>query len=286
MPIRAAVGQEVLILPTGDHHHNTKDCEVSRLTGLVNWCVDKEQNGSKVYWIGTGDYLDSFSPSERASLKVGLKGYGQHDTTNETLDEMVIRCLDNYAAMMDPVKHQWITMLTGHHVHDFLSDDYFGTNSDVMLSKKMGCNYSGDGSLLLRLDFQNLDGESYGQDFYVYLSHGYGSARTEGARVMKRKRMRDVVLTANVYVMAHDDDKMVYPTEPLIPDPKSPDGVSYLKQYFMGVGGFQRSYRMGSLKANYVEQLLLPPAALGINIVRVVVEQRGVGYRLDYHVSV
>ncbi len=91
--------------------------------------------------------------------------------------------------------------------------------------------------------------------------------------------MRDVYGQANWYVMGHDDEKVVYPLEAILPD------GTYLKQYFSGSGSFQNGYKMDEIEGGYIEELLLPPAAKGVVICRLVHEERDGKGRLDYHIS-
>ena len=115
--------------------------------------------------------------------------------------------------------------------------------------------------------------------FEIFATHGYGSARTPGARITKRIRMREVYLAANWYVMGHDNEKSVYVTEAL-------RDREYIKQYYSGSGSFQRSYNFDEPEGTYAEKLLLPPSALGVVICRVEIQQDEYGKsRLDYHVS-
>lgn len=244
---------------------------------MIQWCVAKQKKGHIVKLWGIGDYFETFSPSERAALQAGKSGYGLHETTKEKLDQWVQGEADAVYKILKPMTGNFICLLTGHHKHLWFvpKGKKEGMTTDEYLCQKLGCEYAGD---LVQIQLL-----INGLRFKIFAAHGYGSARTIGARMAKRIRMRDVVSDANWYVMGHDDEKMVVPTETIVTNDHGE--VSYLKQYFSGSGSFQRSYTMGKADAGYIEQGLYPPASLGVVIGTVMLREKNGKPALDYHIS-
>lgn len=266
-------GQNLYVIPVGDVQ---SESEYDRLSGLIAWCVEREKEGSIVRLLGMGDYFETFSPSERAALRHGKSGYGLHETTQEKLDSMVQEQADEFYNIVKPMRKHFFGLLRGHHKHDFfLGAKGRATTTDKYLCEKLDCEYFGSVVAVKAL--------INGLPFVIFASHGYGNARTKGARLNKRLRMRDVYLDANWYVMGHDNEKMVDVDEPMF---TNDEGVYYKKQYFSGSGSFQRSYQVGKAEGGYVEDALYPPSSLGVVICKIqVVKNKEGKNRLDYHVS-
>jgi len=299
--IECNVNQPIYVIAIGDIHYSSeKDCDRVRFKGLMNWAQDQESHGAQVFFIGTGDYNEMPSPSERAALVAAKGGYGLHDTTLEKLDEFMEDMTLEFYEVVKPMSHGFLGLLTGHHYYIYASGKNRGVRTDEHLAKLIGCPYLGDmavvtlrlkhkavvdskASNVLRIESENI--LDFDIPFSLMAMHGYGSGRTIGAQMTKRIRMAEVMEGLDLYVMGHDNNKAIIPREPLKLNPDSPDGVSYHKQYFIGAGSFQRGYRMGTPYGGYVEQLALAPAQLGVNIVCLRVEEKNGKYRLDYHVS-
>lgn len=308
--VECGVGQEILFTCLGDIHYNSeKDCDRERFHALIPWLNNREKYGvlsqylgypgfdlkqleylastfqdrygdpgSKIFIMGTGDYNDPLSPSERAAMVATKGGQGYHDTTLEQFDKMQLDITQTFFKVVEPIKHNFVGLLEGHHYGIYTATDGLrGMRTTEHLAQMLGCPYLGD-IVVLTLNFHQ-----YNLKFTVVAMHGYGSARTIGAQVIKRVRMSEVFEGADLYVMGHDNNKAVVSREPLRVGPDGTLGMH--KQYFMGAGSFQRGYRFGTPYGTYVEKLALPPHLLGINIAMLRVEKKGRKYRLDYHVS-
>lgn len=278
--VKVELGQEILLFGLGDIHYNTKDCDKGRFEALIPWLVEREKKeGTQIHIIGTGDYNDTFSPSERAALAAAKNGFGLHETTLETLDSVLVDMTKDFYQVVKPVQHCFLGLLEGHHYGDIITEveGLRGVRTTEYLTKLLGCPYLGD-LAVVRLNFID-----YGLTFTIFAMHGYGSARTPGAQLMKRVRMADVFEGADLYIMGHDNNKLVFPREPLRVGPDGTLGMH--KQYFIGAGSFQQGYRFGTPYGTYVEKLALPPHLLGVTMVFLKVEQRNGKYRLDYHPS-
>jgi hypothetical protein len=153
---------------------------------------------------------------------------------------------------------------------------YRGASNTEHLCDLLGTTYGGQLGFI-QISFGD------GLNLRILASHGYGGARTPGARVIKRVRMNEVA-EADLYLMAHDNTKMAI----------SDNVVSYdnsgkyfaRKRTYCGTGSFQRAYPDGDPAGGYVEQLLLPPSDLGAVLTVVRKEKRDGRWRIDWHTSV
>src|SRR3972149_8334872 len=76
-------GQQLLLVPIGDIHWDTEECDQERASRFVQWVKRQEHRGAIVRIIGMGDYLDFASPSERYKIASA----DLHDGSYVTLDK-------------------------------------------------------------------------------------------------------------------------------------------------------------------------------------------------------
>lgn len=272
-------GQTIYICPFNDIHYNTKECDRERFHRYIEWGVKQLKKGDLIYGIGLGDYNDYESPSERAATVSAKGGYGKHETTLRQLDELIEEITLKFAKVMEPWKGHIGGLQEGHHYacySAFFRKNYRGASNTEHLCDVLGTTYMGN---LGVYDLHLGDGCRY----IVVGAHGYGGARTPGARVIKRVRMNEVV-EGDLYLMAHDNTKMAI----------SDNVLSYTaagkyvarKRTYCGTGSFQKAYPDGEANGGYVEAVLLPPSDLGAVITAVKKEKRGGVWRIDHHTSV
>ncbi|MEK7112034.1 MAG: hypothetical protein AAB875_01790, partial [Patescibacteria group bacterium] len=198
--------------------------------------------------------------------------FGFYEELAKDIMNLYEKRTEEISAILAPLKGDIAGLLRGHHWLSFAQNVRADLPADTnqLLAQLLECPYFGS-TVQLTVRVNKIP-------FKIFASHGYGSARTPGARVSKRLRMREVVLDAHWYVMGHDNDKMVYPTEALV-------GREYMKQYFSGSGSFQRSYNFDKTEGSYAEDLLLPPSALGVVIAKIDIKEKHGKQQLNYHVS-
>jgi len=267
--VKLKPGKSLFIVPFGEVQSEE---EYPRLKNLVNWLLKRQAEGHRVLGLGMGDYFESPSPSDRAAMHAAKRGFGFYDELARDIMRIYEKRTNEIADLLMPLKGHLGGLLRGHHWLEFATNlrADLPADSNRLLAQLLSCPYLGSTvQLTVRVN---------GLPFRIFASHGYGSARTPGARLAKRLRMREVVMDAHWYVMGHDNDKLVYPTEAL-------QGREYLKKGFSGSGSFQRAYSFDKTEGSYAEDLLLPPTSLGVVIARVSADVRNGKKRLDYHVS-
>ena len=272
-PIPVRPGQPFKLVPIGDIHFDTDECDRNRLQDLMDWITVEEKRGSVVRLCGLGDYLDFMSRSNRARYQAAEL----YETTRQTIEQRVWDNIREFTAFVPQLRRRMLFMLTGHHVYRFgiqkISHEWIGKTTDQWIAQQLRADFAGDGVALVRLQFP------HSQFLDVLAYHGSGGAQTPGGRVQKRMKFAEIAPTAHIVISGHDNAKLAYPRS----------GLDYaqgsIKRYVVGSGSFQRAYLSGT-EAGYAERGGLVPADLGVVVINVqVVERRG-RWRIDFHASV
>jgi hypothetical protein len=272
------IDEPLIIVPFGDIHHDVLDCDRDRFDSLIQWLIEKKKDKHRIALLGMGDYIDSFSTSERDALVGAKGGSGLHDSSLEMLDRALIERTEELYQKLYPLKDDIIGLLEGHHYGVFSrrSDDWKGKTTTEFLCYLLGVPYLG-------LDADIMVDTCPLTALRIYATHGYGSGKTPGGRLNKRVHMRDTVGDAHLYLMGHDHVKMAYSQTVFVRNARNEE--TELKQYFCATGSFLKTYRFGSAQGTYIETGA-PPADLGVIMCNVRLEKRYGKARLDYHVSV
>ena len=273
-------GQSLWVAPFNDIHYNTEECDKDRFHRYIQWGVSQKKKGNLICGIGLGDYNDTLSPSERAAIVSSKGGYGLHETTLREIDKLAESQTLSFSSAVQPWKGDIAMLLEGHHYMCYSgvysSRNLRGATTTEHLCQLVGAVYGGQLGIL---DLQF----GHSLRLVVVATHGYGGARTPGARVIKRVRMNEVY-EGDLYLMAHDNTKMAISDNVLS---HTTDGkfVSR-KRTYCGVGSFQKAYPDKTPQGGYVEAIMLPPSDLGAVLTEVRVEERNGKWRLDWHTSV
>lgn len=166
--------------------------------------IDYIANKPEAYAVLVGDLCEC--------VVAGSKGdtYTQRETPQEQMDGII--------ADLMPIKAKILGATTGNHEQRI----YERTGLDIskIIAAKLGVPYDPDG-ILLKVSFGNNNNRTAGAPFtyWVHASHGFGGARTRGAKLAKVERMASFVMS-DVAMMGHDHDAALLPYEVLSPDPR------------------------------------------------------------------
>jgi hypothetical protein len=273
----------LLLIPFGDVHYGSLDCDKERFHRLLKWCSKKKKAGWKVLLFGMGDYLDFMSGSEQAAVNAAKGGFGFHQSTLETLDTIMMARCEKFVGLLAPLKENILFLLEGNHTYKLVSEvagAWAGKRTTEYMAGLLGVSSPG----IMTLGRISFPPSSLYLEILAH--HGRGSARTKGARLMVRKQAAEVAPGANLIFMGHDHEKVAGVDQGLLLDPESEDGIKTFKRYYIGTGSFLKGYRANSSSATYIEEKLFPPSDLGVSIVTVLLEKDSGKYRVDFHVSV
>lgn len=276
LPVKSRQRDEVLIMPIGDIQWIGDDRTVAlgMLKRHIQWGVD---HGA--YFIGMGDYLDTFSPSNRKRIE----GAALYDTALKSLDKLA-RDLNRelFDKALASSKGRWLGLMGGHHFHVFRE----GTTSDMELAQMLDSKFLGDKAFIrLVLQFGTKRGT-----VLILAQHGAGGGQTVGATINKLEK-EIAGWDADIYLMGHTTSKSVTSVDTIVPVfDKSGARLIHRTRILAGTGSFMKGFvagaRLGQIpRGAYPEQAMLRPASLGGVLVKIRPRWTSAGWLPDLSVE-
>jgi hypothetical protein len=262
---RFGVQKEILLMPVGDIQWAGDRSEVAlgMLKRHIQWGVDRG-----AYFIGMGDYIDTFSPSNRAKLTSAQL----YDTALRTIDKDAYdRMKELYDQALAPSKGRWLGLLEGHHFHQMRT----GLTTDQYLAELLDAPFLGT-SAYLRLIFDRAQtAKPSTGEVVIWLHHGTGSSRAVGGALARLDQVRRG-FDADIYMMGHFHSKDAKPIDyirPIFPAHGLPRLV-HATRLLVVTGSFLKghvAHRRDGLvpRGGYVEQSMLNPVSLGGVLVKI-----------------
>ena len=194
--------QPIKLIPFGDIHAD------SDLHAVDEWMefIDYARKEKDAYFLGMGDYLDSWSASERHILRSG----GLHDTSLKNLEKDARKRVADFCKQISFMKGRCLGIISGNHKPEF-SD---GTNGDHLIAAALGTKYLGVASAIhVSL---HVNGKEPQWSFDVFAHHGKGgSARTVGGTLNTVAQVA-AYMDCEIYLMGHDHQRAAVPLPPLL----------------------------------------------------------------------
>lgn len=215
----------------------------------LEFCKENTNKKNTLY-IGTGDYLDFLSFSERRALRLALL----HESSNKTLDDLMMEQTLKLCEEMKGMRGHIVGLCEGNHYGEF-------SNSQTTTTQKMceilGCKYLG-ASAFVRLAF-NWGTKHASLD--VWAHHGTAANRSLGASIASLEKMEQTA-EADIYIAAHDHRKYGA-LKARLRLTKGGGGCRLnQRQIFLGrTGSFLKGYVED--KTSYIAERGLPPTDLG-----------------------
>lgn len=211
------------------------------------------------YYVGTGDYIDFLSPSNRERLvKAGL-----YETAMSAINEKALELMEQvYDKFLAPTTGRWIGMVEGHH---FAQGD--GETTDEKLCEKLKTTFLGT-SAFVRIPQA---------DFTMYVHHGTGAGKLPGTGLNRLYHVAAGLQGADVYLLGHDTKLATTPLSrpfPIWGKKQCDHRLESRKVYLVNCGGFSKSnivgHRVGAKKEGcYAEKGLMTPSPLSAPLIRV-----------------
>lgn len=270
-------GQEIYLAPLGDIQYTGRpeDIAGNHLDRHIQYCLSKG-----AWFLGTGDYVDLMSPSNRARLRAA----GLYDNTQRTIEDKALELThDLYKRHLEVTKDRWLGLVHGHHYADCGA----GRTTDQHLADALATVYLGT-CAYIRLAFTGPGARDGHLNLWVH--HGTGGGRA-GASLNKLE-----VLSANweadAFVMGHTTKLSTAPISRIYPS--FCKGVGYLHHkriYLVNAGGWSKGYSAGSKRdgragGDYVEAAMMSPAALGGSLLKVTAHWSGRAWKPELKVEV
>lgn len=257
--------KELLIMPVGDIQWAGDDTEVAMgmLRRHIKWGVNQG-----AWFIGLGDYIDTFSPSNRKRLS----GAQLYDTAVKAFDrDAEARVQELFKLALKPSKGRWLGMLEGHHYHEFRDQ----TTSDQLLCDLLEAPFLGT-SAAIRLVFpEDRSRRPTTGSIVIYAHHGQGGGTTAGAALNRVARVIPS-FDADVYLMGHHHKVGATPLDHIkavFPQNGKPHLVHQTKM-LVTTGSFLKGLVVDRVdgmvpRGGYAEQGMMNPLTLGAPLVRV-----------------
>ena len=249
-------------MPLADFHIGTSACASDVIEGYINWIASHEN----AYTLLNGDLMNCATK----------------DSTPELYDDL-IRPDDAYIkvrAMLMPVKNK-VLMITrgGHEEHIYRS---VGTDYMARLAYDLGnIPYRADGGMVI-IYAPRRTGDNHKLAFRFYATHGWGGARTIGAKIKKVEELA-VAIDADVYILSHDHTQNIHRYNTLVPSKRhDKQGILRLvphRRLLINTGGFLKY-------EGYVARKGYLPQDLGTPRIRCEIKQDHNGYYKDLHSSI
>jgi hypothetical protein len=238
-------GVPIYFMATGDWHVGSTAHDGKK---FIEYLEEAKRLGA--FLVGTGDYIDLMSTSERF-------GYSQvqfHEQTRNSFDKFVVARVTELSKVIKKYFGNRIIGLGGGNHYYTLS---YGLTSDELLCQMLECKYLGVNSLTrVIFDYDKSSNSSLKADICIH--HGLSGGRTPGTSINKLNEMANN-FDADIFLQGHDHNRVI--------DYKNRLGLSANGKFvnrrllLARTGTFLKTYEVN--KPSYGVDALYPPSDLG-----------------------
>ena len=252
---------KVYLVPLADWHLGDKNAAINIIQGYIDWIAERDN----AFTILNGDLINAATKTSSAEL----------------YDDLVTpdNAYKNVLAMLQPIKDKILMVTRGNHEEAIYR--IAGTDFMARLAHDLGdVPYKPDGGMVgMRLRV----GETHHGMCWVYTTHGWGGARTIGAKVKKAQDLAQVA-DAHIFVLSHDHTQNINRGNVLEP-PRARirfDKSMYFtvrRKLYINTGGFIRY-------AGYIQRKGYTPQDLGTPRIRIELKRDMNTTHIDLHASI
>jgi hypothetical protein len=262
--------EEVKLAPVGDIQYGADTCNVEKLQRHIRYGID---NGWT--FLGMGDYLDHFSPSNRRTLLAAKSTL--YDSAREIIDtavrERVYELEQILAGDGEDTLAYWGAMVGGDHTWQF--ED--GTTSDEELASQLGAPFA-KGAVMLEIEVAGCP-----LPLRVFATHGAGSSISMTGKTLHLERLMRS-FEADIYLMGHSHLKYGVPVDRYESVVKGKKKWLVNRTKILGItGSFMEGYVLG--QTAYPEEKALAPIPTGGLLITGRPVKEEWGWRWDLFVS-
>jgi hypothetical protein len=249
------------LVPIADLHEGSRDADHEISDGYINWVA---QNAN-AYTVLNGDLMNC----------------AWKESTPDLFEDLVTpdMAYERLRARLMPIKDKIIMITRGGHEESIFRK--VGADYMARLAYDLGdIPYMPDGGMFgIRLSKNK-----HTVMFWGYATHGWGGARTIGAKI---KKVEDLANIANVdmIILSHDHTQAIHRLNVLEP-PRSklsftrPMYLTIQRKLLINTGGFVRY-------EGYIQRKGYAPQDLGTPRIRLEIKQgKELGYHKDLHASI
>ena len=236
----------IYLVPLSDFHYDEPPSDHETIQGYIDWIASHDN----AYTILNGDLVTAPTPESLANMyEMGEPG---GDIKFPSLDA----CTNELEELLSPIKNRILAACSGGHElkHVFKTCGYDWTYN---LMKRLGREevYARDGGILL-IKIAPLT-PSDNTVFSAVFTHGWGSARTRGAKIRKLEMLAQA-FEVDMVILSHDHTQNLTRDNRLVP---LWDGLDVHRVLLVATGGF-RGYSGYPFRSGY------QPADLGTPRIR------------------
>ena len=262
--------QKLVLVPLGDIHFNAYGFDEKKWDSVITWiAATARRKDRRVLVVLMGDYLDTFSRSERKQLHFASS---QHESTRVRLEKMITSDMTKFLRDLDPIAHLIAGVVAGNHTYQFQeahSGKMVGKTVDRVVAEELNVPFFGMcGALVLQM---KRPGSSSTHPFKIFLHHGFGAASSKPASMRQLLDLRTKFPAFNLYIMGHNHTPVVTVQQGIdVVYNKRAGGYKMcdVVQGFVRSASFLKGYIEGEAvdgyQGSYVEEACLSPAGLGV----------------------
>ena len=252
----------VEIFPFFDMHVGKANCNETAIRKQVQEIVKRREMPNRhILTLLGGDATNAISPSDRKRFDFSdvadwLIG-GTKEEIKDALADMPRREINRVNKLLLPIKDTIVGSLEGNHEKSLRK--YHNMDVQAALCEKLGCENLSD-EALIRLKFKRSAGPT--TTSLIYLRHGYGGGRKDGAEPTKLSDMRAEWECADVCLSGHTHTFCVAPPKAVASVPrkgKLPDGLLWHHRFAANPGCWLDSHYLG--RGTYESQACYPARA-------------------------
>lgn len=244
------------IIPLGDIHLGHALCDER----LLNDWVNEIAADPNCYWGGMGDMAEFINRSDwRADESQRAKWlWGEADLVKAQVEKL--------RQMLAPITDKCLWLVRGNHEDSILKKYERDAHYEVCRAlgaceaKPLDLGYRG----FVRLRCKRTKvgtGRHSTWTMVLYVHHGYGGGRLEGAKALKLGRLPKAY-QADVYLYGHSHARMAQVQQVLRPAPKA-DNLEAINIWEAMTGSFLKSYDAKGQVEVYSEAQDFPPQMVG-----------------------
>lgn len=241
------MGKTMTLVPFGDIHHDSPAHSEEAFTKFI----DHVRTMKDVLFLGMGDYMDSFSTSER----IIMYDTRLHDSTRRREEKESQGRVKSLAAKIQFMRGKLIGLMGGNHF-PLYSD---GTTGDQLLARELGTVYLG-ACCAIRITFSCHGHTVASVDIFAH--HGRGGGTTAGGRFNSVEKLRNIC-DADIFLMGDNHARGCFPAGDRLHLVSNARGlfVKSKSRWVGRTGSFLRGYVEN--EPSYVVDMAMPPANLG-----------------------
>lgn len=249
--IKCKPNDYITLVPFGDVHWDSPS------HAKHEWDLFKEsvRRYHNPVYLGMGDYLDSYSTSERRIIY----SHDLHESTRSREEMDTELRVKAFAKEIGFMRGKLIGLMGGNHFPVFSN----GTTGDQMLAGLLDTDYLG-ACCALRMTIEQPNTKTPSRcNLDIFAHHGRGGGATAGGRFNSVEKLQGVC-EADIYLMGDNHARGALPLGDklrLHGNGKAGLRLAVRKQWIGRTGSFLKGYDPGH--ANYVTDSAMPPSSLG-----------------------